>query len=38
MALVQTKRQGLKQDTVTSVVSTSGGSTGVAVEQLRRAR
>jgi hypothetical protein len=29
MALVQTKRQGLKQDSLTSIVSTSGGSTGV---------
>jgi hypothetical protein len=28
MALVQTKRQGLKQDSLTSIVSTSGGSIG----------
>ena len=31
MALVQTRRQGLKQDSLTSIVSTSGGSIGVAV-------
>jgi hypothetical protein len=29
MALVQTRRQGLKQDSLTSIVSTSGGSIGV---------
>ena len=29
MALVQTRRQGLKQDSLTSIVSTSGGSNGV---------
>ena len=29
MALVQTRRQGLKQDSLTSIVSTSGGSVGV---------
>jgi hypothetical protein len=28
MALVQTRRQGLKQDSLTSIVSTSGGSIG----------
>jgi hypothetical protein len=40
MALVQTGRQGLKQDSLTSIVSTSGGCTGVAVElrALRAAR
>jgi hypothetical protein len=38
MALIQTGKQGLKQDSLTSIVSTSGGSSGVAVEQLRRAR
>jgi hypothetical protein len=32
MALVQTRRQGLKQDSLTSIVSTSDGSIGVAVE------
>jgi hypothetical protein len=32
MALVQTRRQGLKQDSLTTIVSTSGGSIGVAVE------
>ena len=31
MALVQTRRQGLKQDIMTSIVSTSGGSIRVAV-------
>jgi hypothetical protein len=29
MALLQTRRQGLKQESVTSIVSTSGGSIGV---------
>jgi hypothetical protein len=29
MALIQTRRQGLKQDRLTSIVSTSGGSIGV---------
>jgi hypothetical protein len=29
MALVQTRRQGLKQDSLTGIVSTSGGSIGV---------
>jgi hypothetical protein len=29
MALVQTIRQGLQQDSLTSIVSTSGGSIGV---------
>jgi hypothetical protein len=29
MARVQTKWQGLKQDSMTSIVSTSGGSIGV---------
>jgi hypothetical protein len=29
MALLQTKRQGLKQHSLTSTVSTSGGSIGV---------
>jgi hypothetical protein len=29
MALLQTRRQGLKQVSVTSIVSTSGGSIGV---------
>jgi hypothetical protein len=29
MALVQTRRPGLKQDSPTSIVSTSGGSIGV---------
>jgi hypothetical protein len=29
MALVQTRRQGLKYDNLTSIVSTSGGSIGV---------
>jgi hypothetical protein len=29
MALVQTRRQGLKQESLTSIVSTSGGSIGV---------
>jgi hypothetical protein len=39
MTLVQTRRQGLKQDSLTSIVSTSGGSTGATVEQLQlRAR
>jgi hypothetical protein len=28
MALVQTRRQGLKKDSLTSIVSTSGGSIG----------
>jgi hypothetical protein len=28
MALVQTRRQGLNHDSLTSTVSTSGGSTG----------
>ena len=32
MARLQTKMQGLKHDTLTSIVSTSGGLTGVAVE------
>jgi hypothetical protein len=31
MALVQTRRRGLKQDSLTSIVSTSDGSIGVAV-------
>ena len=35
MARLQTKRQGLKQDSLTSIVSTSGGLSGAAVEQLR---
>jgi hypothetical protein len=38
MALVQTRRQGLKQDSLTSIVSTSGGSVGVAVETAACAR
>ena len=29
MALLQTRRQGLKQESLTSIVSTSGGSIGV---------
>jgi hypothetical protein len=29
MALLQTRRQVLKQDSLTSIVSTSGGSIGV---------
>jgi hypothetical protein len=29
MALLQTRRQALKQDSLTSIVSTSGGSIGV---------
>jgi hypothetical protein len=29
LALVQTRRQGLKQDNLTSIVSTSGSSIGV---------
>jgi hypothetical protein len=29
MALLQTRRQGLKQQSVTTIVSTSGGSIGV---------
>jgi hypothetical protein len=29
MALVQTRRQGLKHESLTSIVSTSGGSIGV---------
>jgi hypothetical protein len=29
MALVQTRRQGLKQDSLTSIVFTSGGYIGV---------
>jgi hypothetical protein len=29
MALIQTRRQGLKQDSLTNIVSTSGGSTDV---------
>jgi hypothetical protein len=29
MALVQTRRQWLKQESLTSIVSTSGGSIGV---------
>jgi hypothetical protein len=29
MALVQTRKQGLKQNSLTSIVSTSGGSIGV---------
>jgi hypothetical protein len=29
MALVQTRKQGLKQDSMTSIVSTSGGFIGV---------
>jgi hypothetical protein len=29
MALLQTRRQELKQDSLTSIVSTSGGSIGV---------
>jgi hypothetical protein len=29
MAMLQTRRQGLKQDSLTSIVSTSGGSIGV---------
>ena len=35
MARLQTRRQGLKHDSLTSIVSTSDGSNGVAVEQLR---
>jgi hypothetical protein len=38
MALVQTRRQGLKQNSLTSIVSTSGGSIGVAVETAACAR
>jgi hypothetical protein len=38
MALVQTRRQGLKQDCLTSIVSTSGGSIGVAVQTVAAAR
>ena len=33
MALLQTTRQGLKHDSLTSIVSTSDGSIGVAVEK-----
>jgi hypothetical protein len=29
MALLQNRRQGLKQDSLTSIISTSGGSIGV---------
>jgi hypothetical protein len=29
MTLVQTRRQGLKQESLTGIVSTSGGSIGV---------
>jgi hypothetical protein len=29
MALLQTRRQGLKQESLTSTVSTSGGSIGI---------
>jgi hypothetical protein len=29
MAMVQTRRQGFKQDSLTSIVSTSGGFIGV---------
>jgi hypothetical protein len=29
MALLQTRRQVLKQDSLTSIVSTSGGSIGI---------
>jgi hypothetical protein len=29
MALVQARKQGLKQDSLTSIVSTSGGSIGI---------
>jgi hypothetical protein len=29
MAMLQTRRQGLKQDSLASIVSTSGGSIGV---------
>jgi hypothetical protein len=32
MALVQTRRQGLKQDSLTTIVFASGGSIGVAIE------
>ena len=35
MARLQTRRQGLKHDSLTNIVSTSDGSNGVAVEQLR---
>jgi hypothetical protein len=29
MAMVETRRQGLKRDSLTNIISTSGGSTGV---------
>ena len=32
IARLQTKRQGLKHDSLTTIVSTSGGSAGVTVE------
>ena len=32
MARLQTRRQGLTHDSLTSIVSTSGGLSGVAVE------
>ena len=32
MTQLQTRRQGLKQDSLTSIVSTSGDLTGVTVE------
>ena len=35
MARLQTRKQGLKHDSLTTIVSTSDGSNGVAVEQLR---
>ena len=35
MGRLQTRRQGLKHDSLTSIVSTSDGSNGVAVELLR---
>jgi hypothetical protein len=39
MARLQTRRQGLKQHSLTTIVFTSGGCTGVTVEQLQlRAR
>jgi hypothetical protein len=35
VACLQTRRQGLKQNSSTSIVSTSGGLTGVTVELLQ---